>query len=200
MAAEGFEEKVELALKERDEQLQGIVARQEMGMGSVRPNQSQSEAVAAMSTGDKVESVADHLVGQIVDAVSGTSAIDEKSTPAPPQAAIEAAAEKVVAQEIATEEIDQGSPGTTAPIESPPSDLPPSPTSSLAAAAASTPLSSRWTSPASRLAWYEDWLRGLFSDEHHVVLTQRELSTVAMEGVAGGMAVMGMLVLLLRPR
>lgn len=183
----GFEERVELALKERDED--------RTFTPTVQPNQT-AAAAAAMSAGDKVEAVADHIAEQIVDAISGTTADEPPPAPSlsaslPSQSAIEAAAEKVATEEIAAEEIRRGSPETIVPGEE---SLPSSPTG------ASSPAPSRWTSPSSALAWYENALRARFSDDQKITLSQRELTTVAMEGVAGGMALMGLIFVLLRPR
>ncbi|KAJ9643708.1 sensitivity to high expression protein she9 [Knufia peltigerae] len=182
----GFEEKVELALKERDGDkptLQATTAT----TPAVEPNGV--GAVAAMSTEDKVEAVADNIAEQIVDAVSGTTA--EQPEPAvASQAVIEEAAEQVAAQELAEEEVAQGTPETIIPGEP---VLEPS-------RAQEIPAGSRWVSPESPLAWYEDAVRTRWNDEQKVTLSQRELTTVAMEGVAGGMALMGLLFVLLRPR
>lgn len=165
----GFEEKVELALKEMDEERKADQA--------VLPNQSQTEALAALSTENKVDAVADNIAEQIVDAISGATAAEDEPVPSPPPPlppipSIEVAAEKVTAPELAAEDSST-----------------PSPTSS-----------SRWTSPTSPLAWYEDSLRALFSDDLKVLVSQRKLTTVAMEGVAGGMALMGLVFVLWRPR
>lgn len=48
-------------------------------------------------------------------------------------------------------------------------------------------------------AQYQEAFKELFS-EKHVVMTQRELTTVAIEGACGGAAIMGLLLVLLRPR
>jgi sensitive to high expression protein 9 len=48
-------------------------------------------------------------------------------------------------------------------------------------------------------AYYEEAFRQRFS-EKQVVMTQRELTTVAIEGACGGAAIMGLLLVLLRPR
>ncbi len=143
----------------------------------VQPNQSQAEALAAMSAEDKVDAVADNIAEQIVDAISGTAtgtvAGEEEAPSPPPLADIEATAEKVAARELAAEDSSIPSSSSTA---------------------------SRWTSPTSILASYEDSLRALFSDDLKLLVSQRDLTTVAMEGVAGGMALMGLLFVLLRPR
>ncbi|EXJ78623.1 hypothetical protein A1O1_09024 [Capronia coronata CBS 617.96] len=182
---EGFQDKVEVALKETFDDLTAVQP--------VRPNHE--GAIAAMAPDGKVDVVADKIVEQIVDAVSGTT-VDEEIPPTtspptgatltavPPEPVIEAAAEQLAAEEISAEEAEQESPGTIVP-QAP--ETPPSGTS-------------RWVPATSPLAWYEDSLRALFSDQHLLTVTQRQLTTVAMEGVAGGMALMGLLFLLLRPK
>ncbi|EXJ63480.1 uncharacterized protein A1O5_11529 [Cladophialophora psammophila CBS 110553] len=176
----GFEEKVELALKEREE---------ETKTAALQPNQSTAEAAASFTPGEKVEAVADNIAEQIVDAVTGATSEEKAPTP-PPLSNIEAVAESLTAQELAAEgTLPAGSPDTL-PFAVPTEEMPPQPVNG----------SSRWTSPDSPLAWYEDSLRALFSDDHKILVSQRELTTVAMEGVAGGMAIMGLLFVLLRPR
>ncbi|KAL2438384.1 Sensitive to high expression protein 9-like protein, mitochondrial [Exophiala dermatitidis] len=219
----GFEEKVELALKETIDEINAGPVAQSVSLATqntqpaVQPNEE--AAVAALSPGEKVEAVADKIAEQIVDAVSGasdTSPTEEVASPPlaastspemttatatdtitptsspPPDPAIEAAAEQLTTEELAAEEIQQESPAETTTIipQEPllsPTGTPPSGTS-------------RWVPPTSPLAWYEDRLRALFSDEHLLTLTQRQLTTIAMEGVAGGMALMGLLFVLFRPK
>ena len=53
--------------------------------------------------------------------------------------------------------------------------------------------------PASAYAFYQEAFQELFSAKK-VVLTQKELTTVALEGAVGGAAVVGLLLVLLRPR
>ncbi|KAL2402598.1 Sensitive to high expression protein 9-like protein, mitochondrial [Exophiala dermatitidis] len=219
----GFEEKVELALKETIDEINGgqvaqavplAAAAAQPTQAAVQPNDE--AAVAAMSPGEKVEAVADKIAEQIVDAVSGasdTSPTEEVSSPPlagststetttatatdtmtpaspPPDPLVEAAAEQLTTEELAAEEVQQESPAETT------STIPQEPLLSP------TPLSgtSRWVPPTSPLAWYEDRLKALFSDEHLLTLTQRQLTTIAMEGVAGGMALMGLLFVLFRPK
>jgi sensitive to high expression protein 9 len=163
----GFEEKVELALKERDEDF-FAAARSTI----VQPNQAVPEELSE----EKVEEVADNIVEQIVNAVSGT--VEDTST-----ADMEVIDKPV--EEMVSEQIIQ-----TVPMET---------------VSESTPsfwsfLSNRWVSSTSPFAPYEDSFRALFSVDRHVMLTQRELTTIAMEGVAGGMALMGVLFLLIRPK
>jgi sensitive to high expression protein 9 len=183
---QGFEEKVEHAIKESEE------AR----ATAVQPNQSAAQARDDMTAGAKVEAVADNIAGQIVDAITGTAS-DEASTaatppsPIPSQSTVEAAAETLTTGEIAAEEdLLPGSPDipltATEPI--------------LPASRADENGSPRWTSPSSALAKYEDYMRSLFSEDHKILVSQWDLTKVAMEGVAGGVAVMGLLFVLLRPR
>ncbi|KEF53408.1 uncharacterized protein A1O9_10383 [Exophiala aquamarina CBS 119918] len=206
----GFEEKVEIALKERDDDLfNAATAAARAPTQTVQPNQSSESALADLSPQDQTEAVADNIAEQIVDAISGASDVEAQpvappSTPIspslqPPTAStIEAAAEQLTAHDLTKEEITQGHPASPIPIEAldpqPPTSSTESPSSPLSASA------SRWTASSSPFASYEDWIRSRFSDDRHVLLTQRELSTVAMEGFAGGMALMGLLFVLLRPR
>ena len=53
--------------------------------------------------------------------------------------------------------------------------------------------------PKTGYAYYEDAFRELFS-ERKVVMTQRDVTTAVLEGAAGGAALMGLLLVLLRPR
>ncbi|KAF7512142.1 hypothetical protein GJ744_002304 [Endocarpon pusillum] len=53
--------------------------------------------------------------------------------------------------------------------------------------------------PRTGYAYYQDAFRELFS-EKKVVMTQRDVTTAVLEGAAGGAALMGLLLVLLRPR
>lgn len=196
----GFEEKVEIALKERDDELFNVATvAARVSTPVVQPNQSSQAASAGLSPVEKVEAVADNIAEQIVDAISGTSDVDatESAPTGGPVAptAIEAAAETLVANEIAEETHDSSQPMSPIPRKPAPIDEPPS---SDSTSPSST--SPRWTSPSSPLASSEDWIRTRLSSDHHVLVTQWQLTTVAIEGVAAGMAVMGVLFALLRPR
>ncbi len=59
---------------------------------------------------------------------------------------------------------------------------------------------STFADPASSFAYYEEAFRELFSEKKVLTVTQKELTTVALEGAAGGAALMGLLLVLLRPR
>lgn len=54
--------------------------------------------------------------------------------------------------------------------------------------------------PASAYAYYEEAFRELFSEKKVLTVTQKDLTTVALEGAAGGAALMGLLLVLLRPK
>ena len=62
------------------------------------------------------------------------------------------------------------------------------------------PGQSVFAEPASGYAYYEEVFRELFSEKKVVMVTQKELTTVALEGAAGGAALMGLLLVLLRPK
>lgn len=178
----GFEEKVELAIKESQEDAaKGAAATLATATTTVvQPNQSAADAVADMTAGEKVEAVADNIAEQIVDAVTGTSLdndVSSSSASSPSQSTIAArAADSLVTTELAS--------------EAPPPDTPtPTPVPPPAA-----------TPPTSIFARYDEYVRSLFSDDIKHLVSQRELTTVAMEGVAAGMALMGLLFVALRPR
>jgi sensitive to high expression protein 9 len=54
--------------------------------------------------------------------------------------------------------------------------------------------------PATGYAYYEEAFRELFSEKKVLTITQKELTTVALEGAVGGAAFMGLLLVLLRPK
>jgi sensitive to high expression protein 9 len=171
---QGFEEKVELALAREDKTVTFV---------QPSPPAAAAAAVAAsppMTAADRVDAVADKVAEQIVDAVSGATDAAADEAPPIPEPVLEDKLEQIAAEEIVAEK------GGQPPEEA--SNFP------------SSPANSRWTSPSSPLAWYEDLIRARLSDSQHITLTRRELTTVAMEGVAGGMALMGLLLVLLRPR
>lgn len=78
---------------------------------------------------------------------------------------------------------------TTTPSETPDPDLPPKPQRPLQFDLASFSLDS-WKQQA----------QDLFSDRRSVVVSQRDITTIALEGAAAGAAIMGLLVALFRPR
>lgn len=53
--------------------------------------------------------------------------------------------------------------------------------------------------PKTGYAYYQEAFRELFGDKK-VILTQRDVTTAVLEGAAGGAALMGLLLVLLRPR
>ena len=150
----GFEEKVELALQERDEHIKALSS------GMVRPN-VEGAAAAVSSAQQEPEDIADHIASAIVDAVSGTGDV-------PSAMGVEAAAESVVSGGIASDR---------------------------SAAAGNKSFASATTG----YAYYEEAIRKLFS-ERKMAVTQREMTNTALEGAAGGAALMGLLFVFFRPR
>ena len=59
---------------------------------------------------------------------------------------------------------------------------------------------SAFAEPALGYAYYEEAFRELFSEKKVLTVTQKELTMVALEGAAGGAALMGLLLVLLRPK
>jgi len=96
--------------------------------------------------------------------------------------AIEAVAAAELAQAGAAKEDVVASIEAITPVEGPPS------------------VSSMFAEPASGYAYYQETFRELFSEKKVVTVTQKELTTVALEGAAGGAALMGLLLVLLRPK
>lgn len=174
----GFEEKVELALQERDAQLAGLketvdshaAAATAMTVGAATP------APVPETAQGKAEGVAETIAEQLVDAISGASptADEVKAEPPASKPDIEEAAEVVAADEIAQDQKAY-----------------PLPSASLDSVFAST---------ASGYAYYADAFRELWSEQRVVVVTQRELTTHVLEGAVGGAALMGLVMALLRPR
>jgi sensitive to high expression protein 9, mitochondrial len=150
----GFEEKVEVALRERDEELSKALIYGAGGReaGTVSPN---AEAAVA---GDKVDGIADRIVEQIVDAVSGSTAAEAGSV-----------------QDASTPEF------TVTDAPDPPS------------------VAAEFPTTNSAFASYQEAFQDLFS-ERKLVVTRKEMTNVALEGAVGGAAVMGLLLVLLRPR
>jgi sensitive to high expression protein 9, mitochondrial len=145
----GFEEKVEVALRERDEELsKALIYGGPAGEGILRPN---AEAAVA---GEKVDGLADRIAEQIVDAVSGSTTPDS---------------------------------GVSTP-ESTITDAPDPPG-----------LATEFPSTNSAFASYQEAFQDLFS-ERKLVVTRKEMTNVALEGAVGGAALMGLLLVLLRPR
>ncbi|ERF71467.1 hypothetical protein EPUS_00456 [Endocarpon pusillum Z07020] len=61
------------------------------------------------------------------------------------------------------------------------------------------PVQAVFGEPRTGFAYYQDAFRELFS-EKKVIMTQRDVTTAVLEGAAGGAALMGLLLVLLRPR
>ena len=114
----------------------------------------------------------DSLVALVVDSVTGSSETDEEVM------AEETAIEQVVTAELQAEHAQETNAGN---------------------ASTNTSTNALPTPTASGYAYYEEAFREFFS-EKRITLTQKELTTVAIEGACGGAAVMGLLLVLLRPR
>lgn len=152
----GFEEKVEVALRERDEWMSKSLVYGNAD-GGVRPNANADAATA----GEKVDGLADHIAEQIVDAISGTSTFESSPTPGP-------AADTTIPTDVPSP--DAEFPATTSAYASP-----------------------------SGFASYQETFQDLFS-ERKLVVTRKEVTNIALEGAVGGAAVMGLLLVMLRPR
>ena len=92
----GFEEKVEMALKERDEETRTMA----LSGGLVKSNDAPAPPVSAAEAGSKLDNMADHITEQIVDAVSGGSPSSKEE--------IEASSETQTGKELASEEAPTG--------------------------------------------------------------------------------------------
>ncbi|ETN45248.1 uncharacterized protein HMPREF1541_10125 [Cyphellophora europaea CBS 101466] len=173
----GFEEKVELALQERDAQLAGLQKTVDSHAAATAKAAGSKDAVPTPeAVPTKAVAVAETIAEQLVDAISGASpgSNEAEAVPSSSRADIETATEVVAADEI-----------------------------SLDAKAYPTPSASSegvFASTASGYAYYADAFRELWSEDRLVVLTQREMTTLVLEGAVGGAALMGLIMALLRPR
>ncbi|KPI35521.1 uncharacterized protein AB675_10920 [Cyphellophora attinorum] len=172
----GFEEKVEVALQERDVQLAGL--RSSVDSHAAATAAATSPGATATSTPTmapspptgaqaKAEAVAGAIAEHIADAVSGATPPSSSTS----QADAEAAADAVVAKEIAAEQQQQNGNGNVV-----------------------------FASSASGYAYYAEAFQQLWSEQRTLVVTQRELTTHVLEGMLTGAAVTGLLMALLRPR
>jgi sensitive to high expression protein 9, mitochondrial len=98
------------------------------------------------------------------------------------QADVESAVEAVVDAEIAQAAVEEVAQMEPTLVEELPTDQ------------------SAFTEPASGYAYYKEAFRELFSEKKVLTVTQKDLTTVALEGAAGGAALTGLLLVLLRPR
>jgi sensitive to high expression protein 9, mitochondrial len=98
------------------------------------------------------------------------------------QADVESAVEAVVDAEIAQAAVEEVAQMEPTPVEELPTGQ------------------SAFTEPASGYAYYKEAFRELFSEKKVLTVTQKDLTTVALEGAAGGAALTGLLLVLLRPR
>ena len=174
----GFEEKVELALQERDVQLAGLRssvdshAAATAAASSTLSRASDDSASIPATAAAKAEAVAEAIAEQIADAVSGVSPPSSSQ-----QAETEAAADTVVAKEI----VQEREQAAAAVLERPTAE-------------------SIFASTASGYAYYAESFQQLWSEQRSLSITQRELTTHVLEGALGGAALMGLVMALLRPR
>jgi sensitive to high expression protein 9 len=101
---------------------------------------------------------------------------------APAQADVESTIEAVADAEIAQAAMEEVAQTDPTPLEELPTGR------------------SIFAEPVSGYAYYEEAFRELFSEKKVLTVTQKELTTVALEGAAGGAALMGLLLVLLRPK
>ncbi|MBE7181700.1 MAG: hypothetical protein INR71_10930, partial [Terriglobus roseus] len=187
----GFEEKVELALQERDAQLAGLrdsvdshaAAAAATAVAASTPGGTATETHPPASA--KAETVAETIAEQVADAVSGASPTPaDLPVLATSHPEVDAAEGMTTSAAELVQEGGDGSSSTTLPAY-------PSPQSSVEGLFAST---------ASGYAYYAEAFRELWNEDRTVVVTQREMTTHVLEGAVGGAALMGLLMALLRPR
>lgn len=161
-----------------EEKVEEALAATDNGRNSIAGAMT-GEELASKLPEHHAQGVADSLAGAIVDAVTGAAPPDPNDT-----AKVEADIENLTTHELTSEgPTSMGKEGDDLsfpkPIIGEPSDftIPPSSTPSK----------------------YADALRELFS-EKAVVVTQKELTAVAVEGAVAGAALVGLLLVLLRPR
>jgi sensitive to high expression protein 9 len=143
---------------------------QERHEGDIREIQSTNEKA-------EDETLSGSLVALVVDSVTGSSETDAE----------------VVAEETAIEEI------VTAELKAEHEEQEQEQELDSGQETSNTDANTSAMPAASGYAYYEEAFRELFS-EKRIVLTQKELTTVAIEGACGGAAIMGLLLVLLRPR
>ncbi len=123
------------------------------------------------------------VLAEVVDEAKLAAAISMVDAVAPAASGSSSAIETAIEIMEAAEAIEaaKNDAGDPAPIE----DLP--------------AVQAAFREPRTGYAYYQDAFRELFSGKK-VVMTQRDVTTVVLEGAAGGAAVMGLLLVLLRPR
>lgn len=129
-------------------------------------------AAGVVAAGDGAERARDTVEHQAQTAVA------DAPTQADVESAIEAAADAEIVP-AAVEEVAQTDP---TPIKELPTDQ------------------SAFAEPASGFAYYKEAFREIFSEKKVLTVTQKELTTVALQGAAGGAALTGLLLVLLRPK
>lgn len=167
----GFEEKVEEALTAADGRRNGVT------------RAVTGPEVAAKVPDGHAQDVADTLAGAIVDAVTGTTDQDLENT-----SNVEAAIENITAHELASAQAEGAEIGKDDLLSFP---------NPVAGEPAGYTIPD--SSSPSGFASYRETFRELFS-ERSVVVSQKELTAIALEGAVGGAALMGLILVLLRPR
>ena len=132
--------------------------------------QAATEVVAVRDGVDRLQDTMEHK-----DQFSASAAVSAQDDV---ESAIEAVASAEIAQAI-VEEVVQVEPTSIAELPT---------------------RQSAFAEPTLGYAYYEEAFRELFSEKKVLTVTQKELTMVALEGAAGGAALMGLLLVLLRPK
>jgi sensitive to high expression protein 9, mitochondrial len=174
----GFEDKVELALQERDVQLAGLRGAVDSHAAAAAAAVATTQTQPPNRVEDQTDVIAESIAEQIADAVSGaapSSATGQVSntTDTATQAEIESAIDASIATDLAHED-------STSPD--------------------SSPLSSLYASSASGYAYYANAFREMWSEDRVLVISQRHMTTLVAEAALAGAAAMGVALALLRPR
>jgi sensitive to high expression protein 9, mitochondrial len=167
----GFEEKVMEALE-----------REKMDGNGTPGTALAVEPGDAMATTDAAAETQPDIISEVVDEAKLAAAISMVDAVAPAASGNSSAIETAIDIIDAAEAIEAA---RNADNPTPLEDLP--------------EVQAVFAEPRTGYAYYDDAFRELFSDRR-VVMTQRDVTTVVMQGAAGGAAVMGLLLVLLRPR
>lgn len=148
-----------------------------------------STSIRAATTGDTVittdtpAKTEPEVFAEVVDEAKLAAAISMVDAVAPAASGNSSAIETAIEIIDAAEAIEAAKSDDVSPVT--PQDLP--------------AVQAVFEEPRTGYAYYEDVFRELFS-EKKVVMTQRDVTTAVLQGAAGGSAVMGLLLVLLRPR
>ena len=167
----GFEEKVIEALEKEKVDV------------TSSPALAAASGNAVSTTGAAPAATRPDVLAEVVDEAKLAAAISMVDAVAPAASGNSSAVETAIEIIDAAEAIEaaKNDDGVPVPIE----DLP--------------PVQAVFGEPRTGYAYYQDAFRELFS-EKKVVMTQRDVTTAVLEGAAGGAALMGLLLVLLRPR